>query len=232
MEILDRIEELVMLNVVPNLKSDKSHSIKHFRKVRDHAIMSVVHLDEDEQTKEAITVAAILHDVDDEKLVINKCTTHNSWALYVLETLAIKNKDMILKMIDLVSCSKNGDRFENGLPLYYYIPRYCDRLEAIGKNGLKRCIQYNNGSDRPMHNDNTARVYSKDELYNVATKERYDLYSRGVIKSETVIDHLYDKLLHIRLPQWFHNQYLEDQFNKEQNYIEDYVIDYWNELRM
>lgn len=221
------MEEIVTVDVLPNLKDDPSHSIEHFNCVMNHAKKAVEHLDIDDSIKDAIIVAAYLHDVDDMKLVVNKCTTHDSWTEYVLDKAKIPNRDMIIKMIDLVSCSKNGDNRDDDLPMYYYIPRYCDRLEAIGQKGIERCIQFGSHANRPMYDSDTKRVYNKEELYEVATQERYQLYTKGLIKNTTTIDHFYDKILHIKLPEWMDNDYLKMMFENESNYIEDYIINYW-----
>ena len=45
-------------------------------------------------------------------------------------------------MIELVSFSKNGNKLSSDIPIAYYIPRYIDRSEAIGLEGLVRSYQY------------------------------------------------------------------------------------------
>jgi hypothetical protein len=46
-------------------------------------------------------------------------------------------------MIDLVSFSKNGNKILSGVAINYYLPRYVDRSEAIGVQGLYRSYAYN-----------------------------------------------------------------------------------------
>lgn len=41
-------------------------------------------------------------------------------------------------MISVVSFSKNGDNYDANKPKFWYYPRYCDRIEAIGIKGLVR----------------------------------------------------------------------------------------------
>lgn len=43
-------------------------------------------------------------------------------------------------MIDSVSFSKHGNSIDSSLPHYHYIPRYIDRSEAIGVEGLYRTL--------------------------------------------------------------------------------------------
>ncbi len=242
------MEELVRNEILPffNLTED-SHSIDHFIKVRDHAIQAVKDIDLEQWQKDAIITAAFLHDVDDVKLTgkldarkssikDDLCDVklakgisplyHNTWCEYTLEKCNIPNGDIILKMIDLVSCSKWGDRKDETSPDWYYIPRYCDRLEGLD---VERTISYSNGLGRPMYDENTERVYKKEDIPLVATQERYELYTRGIQKSKTAIGHFYDKLLHIRLPEWMKNEYLEDEFKKRSLYVENWLIEYWNQ---
>jgi len=46
-------------------------------------------------------------------------------------------------MIELVSFAKNGNTISSDYPIAYYIPRYVDRSEAIGIQGLYRSHAYN-----------------------------------------------------------------------------------------
>lgn len=57
--------------------------------------------------------------------------THGySNAVKVLTELNIPqtNIDKIVKMIDLVSFSKNGNTIDHQYPILYYLPRYIDRV--------------------------------------------------------------------------------------------------------
>jgi uncharacterized protein len=226
------MEQFVIREVLPYLHCDAAHSIDHFLAVRDHAILAVDQASgflTDEQ-KEAVIAAAFLHDVDDYKLTKGHTPLyHDTWLEYVIEELKIPNGESITKMVELVSCSKWGDHKDDTSPDYYYIPRYCDRLEAIGEIGVKRCIEFSESRQRPFHLPETSIVTTREDLYKVATPERYDLYSRGIKRyPETILDHFYDKLLHIKLPVWMsNNQYLRTEFDKRTGYVEDWVINYW-----
>src|SRR4030042_6197061 len=110
--LLQNIEQFVIENVMPNLKADKSHGIDHFREVTNHGIEGTKGFED--WKRESILVACYLHDVDDQKLQIKK--SNKSYAGFVIDSLGIGNKDIILKMIDLVSCSKWGDNREGDLP--------------------------------------------------------------------------------------------------------------------
>lgn len=45
-------------------------------------------------------------------------------------------------MIKLVSYTKNKNIIDISVPEWYYIPRYADRLEGIGKVGIVRTLHY------------------------------------------------------------------------------------------
>lgn len=64
-------------------------------------------------------------------------------------------------MIDLVSFSKNGNKILSQLPEWYYIPRYADRLDAIGLIGLWRCYEYSFRVKNPFFIENTAKPLTK-----------------------------------------------------------------------
>lgn len=49
----------------------------------------------------------------------------------------------VISIIQLVSFSKNGNQIKPQIPLAFYLPRYIDRSEAIGLEGLYRSYLYN-----------------------------------------------------------------------------------------
>lgn len=79
-----------------------------------------------------ILLACLLHDVDDRKYFPDNLKYEN--AVKILKELNIDDEDskIIVHMVDIVSFSKNGDKIYGDDPHWYYIPRYCDRLEATG----------------------------------------------------------------------------------------------------
>ena len=104
-------------------------------------------------------------------------------------------------MVDLVSSSKNGDTIPDSIKneKWMLIPRYSDRLEAMGLIGISRCYQYSKTTNNPLYLPSnsefktpTARPKSEEEIWEVATPERYKQYTG---KSVSMIDHYYDKLL-------------------------------------
>ena len=103
-----------------------------------------------------------------------------------------------LQMINMVSASKNGNKIPEIAkkePEYLWV-RFCDRLEAIGIIGAIRCYQYTMEKGNPLFGENTPRPTNKKELWSFVKSERFDKYQTDG-KSESMMDHYYDKLLQI-----------------------------------
>lgn len=230
---MERIYKVVEEDILPILNIDSSHGVDHFKSVENHAVESSRHLEG--WMIDVVRIAAYCHDLDDHKLVKNSevVLSHKTGLqsrypnlTHVLNKCEISNKNMILTIVDLVSCSKNGDSYDPRYPTWYYIPRYCDRAEAIGKIGIDRITTFR--PDVAWFDDTTERATSFEEIEKVATKERYDEYTTGMRVSTTKMGNIYDKLLHIKIPEWFDNEYLEKLFAERQNYIKEWVVEYWS----
>jgi uncharacterized protein len=170
-----------------------SHNIDHMITVMNHAIEAVKEIDIDDKLKCSIVWAALLHDADDPKLFDTKNYENARSILSEMKT-SQEDTDMIIKMISLVSASKNGDSIPEGVEEWMLIPRYCDRLEAIGTIGIERCLQFARTSGLPYYLSTTPRATTVDELWKIATIDRYKGYNG---KSVSAIDHFYDKLLRL-----------------------------------
>lgn len=108
--------------------------------------------------------------------------------------------ELVIYMISLVSASKNGDAVPEeykDLSKYEWllIPRYADRVEAIGRIGIKRCYEYTKTCKTPFFTSQTQRATDVQTLFSsIATEERYRKYSGT---SATMMDHYYDKILRL-----------------------------------
>lgn len=178
-----------------------SHGITHAIAVMNHAENALNQAENtlnqatfkfDEKIKRCVKLAALLHDADDRKFFPNNQNYEN--LRQILDDLPSDEVELIIRMVSLVSSSKNGDRIpedaiKNEWLLY---PRYADRLEAIGIIGIERCYQYALTSKNPFYISTTPFVTTEEELWNVANIERYNRYTGF---SDSMIDHYYDKLL-------------------------------------
>lgn len=230
------------------------HGMDHMLFVAEHAEEALNHENLPEDTKLQIYLAALLHDADDHKIfknshnysnarnILNRVITIDDIALLYREKLEKEddyhnNKNACLEgyredfinftieMIELVSCSKNRD--SDPPHPWMAIPRDCDRLEAIGEIGIKRCKEVTEHFKSPYHTDNTARVYTEEELWKVATPERFANYK----SSPSMIDHYYDKLLHIGDPERLKSQnyYILKEAKRRNRVMVDFVLNYWKE---
>lgn len=201
----------------------KSHGINHAISVMEHSKKSIEYENNlTEIEKEAIIIASLLHDADDKKFFPNNNDNENT--RFILNDKSQEFINLVVKMIDLVSASKNKDNIPEDIKnkKWMLIPRYCDRLEAIGYIGILRCYQYNQTSNKPLYTQNTQKATNIEEVYKIATIERYNKYN-GI--SESMIDHYYDKLLRTHLFQ-IDNKYLLDEAQKRQNVLVDFVIEF------
>ena len=177
---------------------------------------------------EDINLAALLHDVDDRKFFSKHQGLYKN-ARKLLQSILpgeTERHESIIYMISLVSASSNGNSMLPDHQIWLYYPRFADRLEAIGPVGVERCRSYSIHSDRPMFLDSTPRVETEDELWRVATPERFRKYLK-VKESVSFIDHFYDKLLHIGTPQalgWCTNPYLVTEAADRHLYMVNYIL--------
>jgi len=200
------------------------HGYEHYITVYDHAVKASVNLSE--ENKIEVLIAALLHDVDDEKL-FGKNDNYKNARKILSNTLDV-DVEKVIEMIDLVSCSKSGNKVVN--EIYKYIPRDCDRLEGIGEIGIKRCKEYIDDKKVASHLDSTPRVYNEEELNKIATIDRFISYTNGK-RSVSMLDHFYDKLLHIGKPENLlsQNPYILAEASNRNNIMTQFVINYWKQ---
>ena len=170
-----------------------------------------------------IKLAALLHDLDDKKYFPNTKGTFPN-ADGVLQSLGISSSiecesdsyHRIIKMISWVGCSENGNvvpaKIQESNEYYLLIPRWADRLEAVGSRGVVRCFQYNQERGLPLSSAASPRPKSEEELWTryVCSRNLEDYMKRGGTSTD-MISHYYDKLLHISRPpaNIVRNRYLE-----------------------
>ena len=210
---------------------DNGHGIDHVTKVLCHAnnaiavsktVKNPMHLD-------AIRYAALLHDADDRKFFPDSVDCQN--ARMILEQILPGESSMhnlVIKIISLVSCSSNGNSFDNieECDEWMYIVRICDRLEAIGPIGVARAYAYGIHTNSPLFLETTPRATTMEELNDIATPERFMRYLDKK-QSLSIIDHFYDKLLHIGTNEALgivDNSYLSREAQERHQYMVDYVL--------
>lgn len=205
---------------------DPGHKLGHALVVASHAYSALIDFPYlTKEQKDAILLACVLHDANDHKFIKDKAD------ILDIEELLKDHANhytitLTIVMIDNISCSKNGDSHLS--PTWLAIPRYADRLEAMGKIGLKRAISFASHEGRPFIDISTERAYSEEDLNLIATKKRYKEYIRGERVSTTTMDHLYDKVLHLTIPTWLGSPTLESIAYERQLWLRKYIINYFN----
>jgi uncharacterized protein len=175
------------------------HGWTHARKVvvnAAHALMEEADPTRDEF--EEVIAAALLHDVDDRKFFQTE-DYQNARTLLAEAGYAPARIERVVKMISYVSASSSGNNMPEGAKKWQLIPRDSDRVEAIGHIGVERCYAYTRAQKRPVALAKTPRVTSAEALAAVDCPARFRQYVNSVsaARSESMIDHFYDKLLAI-----------------------------------
>eukprot|EP00088_Acartia_fossae_P047604 TRINITY_DN5163_c0_g1_i2.p1 TRINITY_DN5163_c0_g1~~TRINITY_DN5163_c0_g1_i2.p1 ORF type:complete len:266 (-),score=40.20 TRINITY_DN5163_c0_g1_i2:961-1758(-) len=224
-QILVNAEELVG-KLFKEVNMPESHALKHCKTVLDN-MEKAIQSDEaaggelSECRHLSLRLAALLHEVDDHKYfgpdsknaadILDKVLEENE------EAKTGKVKEEVLEMISYVSASVNGNsvplRAEKDPSLLW--PRFCDRLESIGVIGAIRCYQYNREVGAALSNENTPRPTSDHQVWDFVLEDRWKEYQNGG-QSASMMDHYYDKLLHIAVfkPQVVKNEYLVAEASK------------------
>lgn len=188
-------------------KIDESHGLHHGMIVLCNVSKALDVVESGFMTdrdKLLVKLASLLHDIDDHKYFPdnhkfeNARQILNSREIREIDNLTDNEISSVLLMIYLVSSSTHGDTMPVGLPEWYFYPRYADRLEALGIIGLERTFEYTVKKKQPLFLTNTSRAHNEQELFeSIATIERYKNYSLPGSKSESMMDHFYDKLLRL-----------------------------------
>jgi uncharacterized protein len=213
-----------MRDVVGHLKPiDPSHGFEHAVTVMDIAAKAVRH-HEDELTADeqmSVLLAALLHDIDDYKLFPESKDYEH--AKKMMHRHFPELEIPVIKMIKLVSCSNNGNRIDDKLPTWYYIPRWADRVEAMGVVGIKRCIEYNTAIGRSEFVPETPRATNLEELRGICSSYRFENYQISK-QSRSMIDHMYDKLMHLSTQT--NNDFIDNIMRTRQKELENYLLDF------
>lgn len=214
---IERLREILERNHV-----SPCHGIEHAKQVMSHAQLALesVNYEITDEQKEAVLLAALLHDADDSKFF--ETHTQNENLREVLVDKPADFVELVVKMVNWVSASKNGDTIpEEAVGKdWMLIPRYADRLEAIGMIGVARCFTYTTNKSRPLYTEQTPRPRTEEELWEIASEERYQAYSGS---SVSMIDHFYDKLLRLAVYP-IRNPYFDAECKKRIKPLIDFVL--------
>ena len=164
--------------------------------------------------KEIIELAALLHDVDDYKLVGEQEEKFKNAKKFLIENNYPNERiENICHIISEVSFkgkdTKTPDTLEGK------VVQDADRLDAMGAIGISRTFAYGGNKNRPMHIPN--QKHMDDD---VSAKEYYE-------NEGTSINHFYEKLL--KLKDLMNTKTAQEIAIHRHKYMEDFLKEFYNE---
>lgn len=223
------IDQLLLHIAELHKDADSAHSFSHLEAVANDVITALQSQDYNFLTsreKQALVIAAYLHEVDDEKLklslpgIIPEGRYPIAKALLERYSSDEEFKALALEIVSLVSTRTNHNTVV--MDKWKLLVRDADRMQALGEVGIARCYDYTLTSDRPLFTTATPRCRNREELAQIATPDRFLAY-RGV--SNSMIDHYYDKLLHIgEIASG--DEYLSQCLDEKKETIVRFVLDF------
>lgn len=205
-----------------NTQIKESHGLTHVLAVYRHAVHAIDSFEDSRFTHPdavEILLAALLHDVDDRKYFPDQAADDCLNAKNILNNANVPDQAIarVHSMVQMVSCSKNGnsvpEEIRESNRYYKLIPRWSDRLEAVGRQGVVRCYQYAKEKNNPLSSNASPKATTLAEMWEFASPSRFDQYQSSGGNSADMISHYYDKLLHVARPpkEIVQNRYLEEQ---------------------
>lgn len=210
-----------------------SHGLSHAMDVFHHAARAVECLSQISKEKSRdILIAAVLHDVDDRKYFPDQVHGECQNAKAIMERIQLPHEEqtMVIRMIGWVSGSYNGNTVPEMVQrtgqYQYLIPRWADRIEAMGKAGVVRCYDFSVESGQPLWTSDSPRALTEDQVWQLAHPGRFQHYQETHRQSQDMISHYYDKLLHTAYPpkESIRNSYLEGQMHAGATYLVEVAI--------
>ena len=220
-------------NLLLHSNVDKGHGIDHAIKVYEHGINAIVASTEyiPCHRRLAILLACLLHDVDDRKFFT---TTGYANAKKILadslDNIAnVEYRDKIyndaISMISMVSTRSNLNNTDD-IHEAMLIPRYADRLEAMGIIGIRRAYEYTKVTNRPIALTSSPTCESLDAIVAAASAERFRNYASSG-SSASFIDHFFDKILHlVNMTDTCSNKYIIDEAHQRHKITLDFLVHY------
>ena len=179
--MLEEVERLVFELLV---NDTSGHDPNHIRRVSDLAMKFAA---TEECNKDIVLLTALLHDVDDYKLVGNEKAKELSNTRRILDSVEISDnlKQQVITNVKTIGYSKllNGIRPKS---IEGWIVSDADMCDAIGANGILRVYAYSYNNDRPFFDKNVWPIENMD-----AKK-----YTRKVADSS--VCHIFEKVLKLK----------------------------------
>lgn len=231
MDLLFEEAKQYIKHVCHQYQVDDTHGLGHAVQCMEHIKNTIdtdviYHLDI--QTKNELLMAGLFHDLDDHKYFPEG--SHNAQT-FLEQHLKNDNRldvNRIMRWIGYVSTSKNGNHIPTEAIHNPWVlwPRYCDRIEAVGWIGVERVKQYSQIKNIVDFTDSTPQATSYQEVMSYVTPDRFERYLHRNGVSDSIIDHIYDKLLHICVET--DSPYINQRLSDGKHFLVEICIDFGN----
>ncbi|OJF97133.1 HD domain-containing protein [Alkalibacterium sp. 20] len=160
-----------------------------------------------------VGLAALLHDLIDDKLVTNKDEAVQE-VMYWLDGVGVSSTDSekILEIIETISFKGGNSRKLHTIEAQ--VVQDADRLDAIGAIGIARCFAYAGSKGNPLF----------DPELSVREKMTEDEYRKG---KTSAVHHFYEKLL--KLKDLMNTDAAKEMAEERHAFMEDYLTKFFNE---
>ena len=195
-------------------KDNSGHGIDHINRV----IVTSTEFAKKENANLELTLAiALLHDVDDYKLIgIDNAKNYTNTKMILSKTnFTDKEKNLIINGVKTIGFSK---RLEGLTPssTEAKIVSDADMLEAMGVIGILRTYQYSIINNRPLFDEN---IYPNLDMDAKTYKSK---------QSATVINHIFEKLL--RLKDLMLTESGRKEAIKRHEFMIEFLREYFDEI--
>ncbi|MEK3990893.1 HD domain-containing protein [Robertmurraya sp. FSL R5-0851] len=207
-QVIAKTEEFVKREMSAD---STGHDWFHIDRVRNIALK--IHEKEKIGDPFLIELAALLHDISDEKLHSSKEEGEKKLTSFLsLLPLNELKKNQIKEIIETISFKGGNNR--NITTAEAAIVQDADRLDAIGAIGIARAFAYGGKKGQPIYDPNI----------NVRTSMTNEEYRKGHSSS---INHFYEKLL--KLKEKMNTKTGREIAERRHLYMEEFLLEFYND---
>ncbi len=193
-ELLDRNVELQVWNGVEKIlgNDDSGHGLSHVKRVQTMSLWFASDVDEPVSLA-VVSLAALLHDVDDYKIVGRKQSKKLSNAIEIMNNIGIDESTQ--RTVREIIASMGYGRALRGIrptTLEGRIVSDADMCDAIGAGGIIRCLQYavSSKGSGVVFNQNAWPIID-------ITADQYNKFGTTG-HNDSFINHFFEKLLRLK----------------------------------
>ncbi|MHA6252934.1 HD domain-containing protein [Oceanobacillus sp. CAU 1775] len=193
------------------LHEQTGHDWFHIERVTKNALEIGI---EEEADLFVVHLAALLHDLADDKVVESEAEGLKSIEAWLIEQQVTKTDiDHILRIIQTISFK--GGNFKKLESLEAKVVQDADRLDAIGAIGIARCFVYSGSKGQAIY----------DPSLEVRDQMSVEEYRKG---ESSAIHHFYEKLL--KLKDLMNTKTGREMANERHRFMESFLEQFYNEV--